>query len=253
MRKLIKYGNKRFTCLNTGLKKYKQYTKPEQLHEIRVELKKIKTLFNFLASGSKQFNAATVYKPLKQLFKKAGIIRESDVLHQLFKDYKLERFEKAIILKTKGQKKVIAKFHKKTTQYIKTTKQIHKKFERYFTHTNTTHLRKYISKIERQLCEKLFQKFNQDKLHPIRKQVKELIYLSQITNAENNLQKIETFNKLQDAIGNWHDKTVLIDLLQKKQNPLYKESIKKLKLACTRDIKLIKSLMNASTIKHIFY
>ena len=252
MKQLIKYGNKRFTLLNAGLKKYKQHAKPEHLHEVRVELKKIKTLVNLLLFNSKQFDIATYYKPLKQIFKQAGLIRDSDVLHQLFKDHKLERFEKAVIPKTKEQKKTIAKFHKKTGQYKKTTKQIHKKIEKYFAHINSEDLKKYILKTEQQLCEKLFQKFNTDELHPIRKLIKELIYLSQITNEENNLQKIETYDKLQDTIGNWHDKIVLIDLFQKNQNSLYKESVQKLKRGCTGDIKLIKSLMNALTIKQVF-
>jgi len=252
MKQLIKYGNKRFTLLNAGLKKYEQHAKPEHLHEVRVELKKIKTLVNLLVFNSKQFDIAANYKPLKQIFKKAGLIRDSDVLHQLFKDHKLERFEKAVIPKTKEQKKTIAKFHKKTGQYKKTTKQIHKKIEKYFAHINSEDLKKYISKTEQQLCEKLFQKFNTDELHPIRKLIKELIYLSQITNEENNLQKIETYDKLQDTIGKWHDKIVLIDLFQKNQNSLYKESVQKLKRGCTGDIKLIKSLMNALTIKQVF-
>jgi len=252
MKQLIKYGNKRFTLLNAGLKKYKQHTKPEHLHEVRVELKKIKTLFNFLTSDLKQFNAATAYKPLKQIFKKAGVIRESHVLQKLFKDYKLESFEKAVIPKTKEQKKTIVHFQKKTAQYIKIANPSHKKIEKYLAHTNTSDLRKYIAKTQQQLCEKLFQKFSQNELHPIRKQIKELIYLSQITNGENNLQKIATYDKLQDTIGNWHDKIVLICILQKKQNPLYKEAVQKLKWGCTSDIKLIKLLMNALTIKQVF-
>jgi CHAD domain-containing protein len=56
-KQLQKYGNKRFAFLNTDLKKYKQHIKPEQLHQMRVELKKIKNLFGFLAFSSKKFNA----------------------------------------------------------------------------------------------------------------------------------------------------------------------------------------------------
>src|SRR6185312_7211724 len=129
IKQLHKYGNKRFAFLNARLKKYKQHAKPEQLHQVRIEFKKIKTLFNFLAFSSKKFNAPKNYKPLKHIFKKAGRIRDTDILHQLFKTYKLTKFEKALIPKPKRQKKTIEKFQSKIVQHIKTTKHAHKQME----------------------------------------------------------------------------------------------------------------------------
>ena len=119
IKQLHKYGNKRFIFLNARLKKYNRHAKPEQLHKVRVELKKIRTLFNFLGFGSKKFNAYKNYKPLKHIFKKAGRIRDADVLHQLFKEYKFTKIEKAVIPKAKDQKKLIAKFHKKNSALYK--------------------------------------------------------------------------------------------------------------------------------------
>lgn len=252
IKQLQKYTHKRFTLLNAGLKKYKLHAKPEQLHEVRVELKKIKTLFNFLAFSSKKFNEHKNYKPLKHIFKKAGLIRDVDVLHQLFKDYELEQFEKAVLPKEKNQNKLIEKFHKKTRHYIKTSNQSTKQMENYLANTGTLDLKDYISNTEHQLREKLFRDFKQDELHLIRKQLKELVYLSQIMGKKSTIKEIEIYDKLQNTIGDWHDKNVLIDILQKKQSSLYKDSVQKLKLGCASDLKLIKSLMNNLKLKHAF-
>ncbi|HKC69805.1 MAG TPA: CHAD domain-containing protein, partial [Bacteroidia bacterium] len=136
MKHLNKYVNKRFSILKSNLKKYKNKPKPEQLHQVRVELKKVKTIFKLLACNSKQFSFSSSYKPLKHIFKKAGHIREWDVLHQLFEHYKLQEFEENIIPSPKERKSEITKFHKKTKQYILTVKQIHKKTKGFFKKVN---------------------------------------------------------------------------------------------------------------------
>ena len=124
--------------------------------------------------------------------------------------------------------------------------------ESYLASTNTPDLKDYISNTEHQLREKMFRDFKKDELHLIRKQLKELIYLSQIMKKKSTIKEIETYNKLQNTIGDWHDKNILIDFLQKKQNSLYKDSIQKLKLGCTADLKLIKSLMSTLKLKYAF-
>ena len=135
MKQLIKYGDKHFRLLNIHLKKYKQNAKPKNLHLLRVELKKIKTLFDLLAFNSKQFNMLS-YKPLKHIFREAGYIREWDVLHRLFKDYGLEKLEKQIIPKPEDREQAIAEFHHKTGGHIKTVKQSHKKISKYVAGVN---------------------------------------------------------------------------------------------------------------------
>ena len=217
---------------------------------MRVELKKIKALFDPLAFSSKQFNSSLAYKPLKHIFKEAGHIREWDVLRQLFKDYELERFEKQIIPKPEDRKQAMAEFHHKADRHIKEAKQSHKKTRKYVAGINKQNFGKYISKTEEQLNKKLFQKLRQDELHLIRKQVKELIYLSQMIKDKTTTQKIKAYDKLQNAIGKWHDKKVLIELLKKNKNGSYKTAIDKLKSDCTIDIKSIKALVNELKPSH---
>jgi len=244
VKRLVKYGNNRFRYLTIYLEKYKQDAKPEYLHQVRVELKKIKNLIDLLAFNSKQFTPPVVYEPLKNMFGEAGRIRESDVLHQLFKDYKLKKFEKEIIPEVRKKKnQLITAFHQKTKQYKKIVKQTGKKSEKYLAGVNRKILRKYILKAEHKLNKKMLSKFRQDELHKMRKRMKQIVFLSEIVSAKNIPKKIKLYNKVQNIIGRWHDKSVLIGLLKGNRSSSCKVVIRKLRSGCTRDIKLIKPLL----------
>lgn len=249
MKQLIKYGDKRFRLLKVHINKYRQNARSKSLHLIHVELKKIKALLDLLAFNSKQFNALN-YKPLKHIFREAGHIRECDVLHRLFKDYELEEPEKQIIPKPRNRKQAIAEFHHKAGRHIKTVKESHNKARKYIAIVSIEGLRKYISQTEEQLNKRLFPKFKPNELHLIRKQVKELIYLSQMMDDKNNSQRIKAYDKLQNAIGKWHDKKVLIELLQKNKSTSHKAIIEKLKSNCAFDIKVIKAQVNELKPSH---
>lgn len=245
MKRLIKYGNKRFGLLNTHLEKYKQNTNAEELHRVRIELKKIEILLDFLAFYSKKIDIVATYKPLRNIFREAGRIRETDVLHQLVEDYKLKRFEKDIIPDKAKTGHSIIRFKRKTGQFEKAVSRSYQKIKKYFAKVHKKDLKKCILKTEHKLNKELFGKFGLDELHKMRKQVKKIIFLSEILSNKSIPQKIKRYGKLQYIIGQWHDKNVLIDLLKQNKCSSYEAAVRKLKLGCTKDIKSIKPLLVA--------
>ena len=239
MKLLIKYADKRFKSLHVHLDKYKQCVGIEDLHQIRVELKKIKTLFDLITHDFKK----SEYKPLKNIFKNAGRIRETDVLHQLFRKYKLQQFEKSIKREALERKSAIAAFRQKAKYYKKAVNHIQQRSKKYLIEINRGNLNKYVFKVEQKINKKLFSKYRLDELHKIRKQIKKIIYLSQVTDSKDISKKNKLYDNLQNIIGQWHDKNVLIRLLQKNKGHSHKTVLGNLKLECNRDIKSIKSLI----------
>ena len=61
---------------------------------------------------------------------------------------------------------------------------------------------------------------------------------------KNSSQRIKAYDKLQNAIGKWHDKKVLIELLQKDKSSSHKATIGKLKSDSVVDIKAIRARVN---------
>jgi CHAD domain-containing protein len=240
MSRILKYVNKRFREVHSCLKKYRHAAQPEDLHKIRTELKKIKTLFRLLAFRSKQFNAPKAYKPLKDIFSKAGHIRALEVLHHLFCEYELEEFEKNNISGKKKREKEVSRFQKSTHRYIKQVKQSRKQLKKHLAEIDMYDLEKYMKEIEDQLCGRLFQQLRQDELHPLRKQIKELAYLSEIINGETIPQQTAAFDKLQELIGQWHDKDILKTALEKSKTPLL--VVNRIKAQCAADLKLINTM-----------
>ena len=244
MKQLIIYGNERFAGLHRYLEKYRQDAKPEHLHMVRVELKKIKTFFELIAFCSNQFNATKSYKPLKLIFKKAGHIRESEILHKLFKQYKIKVLKKTLVRQNKAKKHTIAQFQKRTSHFIKIVKQSHKRAGAYLSTIKRSDLTNCILQTEHELQQRFHQKFRQDDLHPHRMQIKKLIYLQEINAGGTISKKTEVYDAIQNCIGEWHDKTMLINYI-KNSTSSNQVIAAKLKSARAADLKSIKVLIKA--------
>jgi CHAD domain-containing protein len=178
---------------------------PEELHQLRVEIKKINALIFLLHTCSPKRTEACKF--IKKIFKQAGRIRCAQVNIQMMAEYGLENasFEKE-------QKEVIAN---ELQQFCAAAE----------------HFQSKIIKEKKRLSEKLFgikdkkvlcfyqnkvqemgfyfsSAFNTDRLHDTRKELKILLYLLDILPKrlvkQLNLNK-DYLHELQNAIGRWHD------------------------------------------------
>ncbi|HKC69954.1 MAG TPA: CHAD domain-containing protein, partial [Bacteroidia bacterium] len=93
------------------------------------------------------------------------------------------------------------------------------------------------------LNQKLFREFNDNKLHSVRKPIKKLMHLLHILSNKDFFEKIKVYDELQNRIGTWHDKVLLIELLKKNKSGIYTDVIKKLQQGSSLDLKSIKSQM----------
>ena len=249
MEKLLTYKQSRYKNLRKQLEKCKVSLTPETLHGLRVELKKIKCLYRLLDNCNKNFRYSKHFKPLQKIFRKAGAIRDSDVLQKLYIEFKINKSEKNILKKVHKENQHIASFRQNATENLKVLDKQEERTLKYFKEVNSRELNNYLLKLKNNLTEKIITGFKEDELHDIRKGCKEIIYLSRLSTGLFSAARIKLYDKLQDAIGQWHDKIVLIESLEDDKKEDHKKSILKIKAACIKDIKKIKPMISKTSKK----
>jgi len=188
---------------------------PEEIHRLRVAVKKINSLFYFLEKCRGDESAAEIFKPVKKIFKHAGLIRSACLNLQLISRYRIPCPELKEEQK-KIQQEQTGSFLSVEEEYLAL---IIKAYSLPFKKLKS----KCIRKVYRRELEELALFFEGDvpenQLHEYRKKIKVLLYMHEGLNnkllSKLNLNT-EYLGKLQETIGRWHDATVTVELLTDK-------------------------------------
>ena len=209
-----KYLDKEWKEMNAHLESFLETGDQEALHKFRVQIKKLRALLNLFEETSNQSGLLKDFKPVKKIFKYAGHIREAHLNLQLGELYHLknEAFES-------GQQKIIeegtTEFQNNGKKYIKNINETHKQLKKQLPHINNSSIADYYKKQLRQIAANLAVSGFTDDMHANRKLIKVLVYNHKL--AEKALDGSLPFNttyldKLQQAIGKWHDNVVAAQL-----------------------------------------
>ncbi|MEA1898263.1 MAG: CHAD domain-containing protein [Bacteroidota bacterium] len=218
----------------------------EDIHQLRVNMKKLRALFRFLESATnKAFRYKDSNKLLKKCFRVAGIIRERQINLELLKNYELSdkaylQYEKYAKLKDKKEKEKLDKaidalniveFEKIGHSFhsFSTKKDLNEKIElsQNFIGLQIEKIRGILNHHE-----------EAEKEHRIRihlKTIKPLLFiLSGVPESKFGEVHYQSLKNTEDAIGAWHDRVVLVGSLnqslsdnQHKQNHTELEKVKK--------------------------
>ncbi|RYY05749.1 MAG: CHAD domain-containing protein, partial [Sphingobacteriaceae bacterium] len=206
--------NKLLKKIKVNLKAFLQSENQEELHQFRVQVKKLKAVLTLYAYEKKNKNLLKYFKPIKEAFAKAGEIRNAHINLKLGEQYQLnETFHQQ---QQQLLNSSLADFKKNNNLYLKSIKKAKINLQ---THTHRLH-NKTIRKFYKDKVLTINQffadpAFNED-LHTARKNIKLLIYNH--TNAaaalQNKLQlNLKYLDELQDNIGEWHDHILTMKLL----------------------------------------
>lgn len=217
----------------------------ELLHKIRLDVKKIKALLNVAEFSVKGFKGHKHYLPFRTIFRKAGEIRQADVLNELFRIYTIKAQHiidaKALLV----NRELIPTFLNDVPKFLSSIEKKKEGLLGSFKGVNRLSFEKYLQLKEQELKGKVFPQMNQHELHKTRKIIKEILYLSVITKkSKRNLDPF--YDKVQGLIGQWHDKQNAMTLLNSKKNS---RELKQLKTESRFDIKKIKELIQRFYIK----
>jgi CHAD domain-containing protein len=181
---------------------------PTALHQMRVMIKKIHSLVKLHTfTFPEKRELKLIFKPVRKIFKNAGIIRESQ-LHLLnlektgIRNEQLEiRLNEIIRIETekflKRQKKYGKILDRQLAEFQKEISPITKKQFRLFVNVN---LKYAFTNLQR--------KKHSAQLHESRKSLKSILHLSELFIPETHGKKIlniEYLTKLAEKIGGWHD------------------------------------------------
>jgi CHAD domain-containing protein len=235
MKALSQFAQKRFKRLRKYLKHFPAEGGKEELHQIRVEIKKIKALLRLIHYHDKNFHDHKNYIPFRIIFREAGKIREVGLRKEL-----LEQYTQIHVPFYQSPNRLQTKFIQSTPTHIRLIKKHQKALLKKIDLIKASTYHQYLKKKKRELTKKLRPDFKQHDLHLLRKLIKEITYLSQITIRKN---KIEPFLiESASMIGQWHDKKILIPWIRKNV-PQASETINRLKLESNSELKQVRLLI----------
>ena len=208
-----KFIQKRGANIVGHLAAFSREQDPESLHQLRVEIKKLK---GFLALSAHCTGKQKLTKESKQVFKQAGAIRTAQLNLEFIQQYRLKdaRFKKeqeSIVLGQSREFSASAKKYSKTirkniTSIADNLKPIHDKC-----------IEGWYKESLRDL-KKVFLALNIEELHEGRKTIKNLLHVHGMLHKSllHSLNlNIEYLEKLQEAVGKWHDVVDSYDMLVK--------------------------------------
>jgi CHAD domain-containing protein len=212
-----KYLRKRFKRLVSHLFSFLKTEKPEDLHAMRVEIKKMNAMLTMLKKIASKHKVSKHLKPVVKVFKQAGEIREHHINLEIGKRYHIHQngfFDQQQQLLNKNTEE----FRLNAFKYIKKVKHAEKDILKH--HVKHIKRRKliefYVNEI-RQISQAIKNVAFSEELHECRKRIKTLVYnykLAQKATGNELKLDLQYLDIVQTQIGDWHDGVLAIDLFK---------------------------------------
>jgi CHAD domain-containing protein len=188
----------------------------EELHQMRVQVKKIRALLDQLTDVEDQKKTKRYLKKLKEIFRHAGKLRSVHVSLEVMDNLNINN--KDFVAQ---QQEILANettlLYSKHDEYVKSLKKAFKVFSKQFDDISDKKIFKLFEKQVKSLAKYFKKDWAFDlQLHEARKHIKELLYLHQALNEkQTQLFTLNTkyLHDLQDIIGKWHDLLLTLQLI----------------------------------------
>lgn len=212
------YLRKRWENILHHFEQFSKRTNSHCIHEIRVELKKLRALI-FLQEQSGNKISSKEKTLLKKLFRQAGLIREVQVSSQLIRN--TGRKSKEFLSQCRKEveqesKRFVKQMSSQTDDIAELNIELWKKLRT----VSGKSSRNVLGELSNEIRKDLIPKVKPKKLHETRKLVKRVVYIrSLLKNEEANkiVPATQELKSLEDLIGKWHD-TVLTKQLVKENS-----------------------------------
>jgi CHAD domain-containing protein len=214
--KQYKYFDKRWEALLAYLNAFSQNQAPEDIHDLRVEIKKIYALLTLAEKCLSNIKFSDYVKPVKKIFIEAGSIRDAQINLQLISSYgnTNEVYEKR---QHELIKRLEKRFCSSIYTHIRSIKRPHTIIRKSLTDIKNDCIQEFYKKQIRKIEQALSDLANKKGLHKCRKRIKKMIYISSMLDSalkkKLNLN-FDYLHKLEDAISKWHDSVITIDVLR---------------------------------------
>src|ERR1700761_930882 len=208
------YFNDQWDEMTAHLKKFIENGEQEELHQFRVQVKKLRAMLELLDTNSAKHPLQKDFKPVRKIFKRCGEIREAFIHLQYGQrfHFKNEDFFMNHLYEIEKGTNEVKELGK---QYLKTIKSAHDDIGGDLQHVGNKDIVEFYKARLYAIGSFLGNLQFNDELHTARKQIKTLMYNRKI--AQNALDgKLQISNdyldKLQTLIGDWHDNVLALEL-----------------------------------------
>jgi CHAD domain-containing protein len=225
---LIKYCDKCFLSITSNLYALGADCDRESVHKLRLSIKKLHVLLKLLDFWSNSRKKSKLLKRIDTMFLYAGNLRDIQIQIDLLKLYgnRIEEdVDRLIASLNKEQKKIEKKLKSKIISInpfdiVLLNQQIDNTIEMISDKALTEILHAKVEELMLLIKQNLNDNLDENILHKIRMQIKELIYSLSVMKKGSPVFKhsesfIKNLDKLQDKLGCWHDLKILLDWLNK--------------------------------------
>lgn len=237
-----KHLNKLWKKMQQHFKSFTQTQAPEELHQFRVQIKKIRSFLTLLEGDKKNNRLLEKFKPVKKIFTAAGVIRDALLHQKQGKEHKLtlsDFYKEQAVLQEQETKKLVSK----SAKHLHKMKEVKKGLQKRL-HPLSANDIKAFYKTKLDTTHQLLTPRNfGEELHEGRKILKHLMYNQQAV--KDDLAKelninFEYIDELQDLLGEWHDNILALTFFQKKLSAkdlqLMKKKNRQLEKSITRQV-----------------
>ena len=214
--------------IDSILQEKKQDFKVENIHQLRVELKKLKLLLNIIKASGNRLKYKKQLNHLKQIFKQAGKIRELQlVILQLnfWKEkYSISKLISIKNVELKQAKLTFIKLNKFPIHYKHIEQEIISQLEKsnysnkFFQKTKSKINNAFVEIMKMKLDKEVQMNVKELVLHKLRINTKKLIIYLKFYHLVYNEKYTDKLNELNNQLGEWHDLMVfkfhLLDYIQ---------------------------------------
>ena len=209
------YYNQRVKQVFNQLLEFDLNASENSLHDFRVEIKKMRAMIKFLKSVYPKQKLKKSARQLNNIFQQAGEIREYQLLLQWFQKNDLEIFIEHFF-PTTVLDEMVNNFRLQAHQFKHDLKEFTEHISSFIQATNEILAEHYVRDLFSQMDELIRTNDSSNNWHELRKIIKQWMYaINWIEGGKDT--DIAFYQKLQEAIGYWHDADVIKEtLLQKK-------------------------------------
>ena len=212
--KQYEYIEKRCENLLTCVNDFSTNADHEEMHKLRVEIKKLRAYAGFVSRLRKK-DVKRKLEPIKEIFRKAGEVRTAQLNLETIKKYKIRStgFKKS--QQAVGEN-VSKQFVASAQRYATIIEDVCQSLKSDCRKIRNKEIRRFFSEKIEALSLFFSQDFDEKKLHARRKIIKVLLYMENLLPEklrEELALNISYFDALQETAGKWHDALVTIDLL----------------------------------------
>ena len=208
---ILSFFSTRLKSIEGQLRRFEHDRKMERLHQIRVDIKKIRAILSFV---EKVYCQNFESDSLKTLFTNAGEIRQCQITIELLESISFPPQNIIQNLKQK-QEVLINEFLIAIPSYLKLVNQFQENFNLNFRNPSEKAIANYLAS-RRMKANRSFNQRRRSKMHRFRKLLKKIMYVyGMLPKKMKKLLdlKVGLINKVQNEVGEWHDTYAAIDFL----------------------------------------